>query len=140
MIFSLERRFLILLLIPVTLILLLVGVAGFFYARGYLLDQWVGSIQLRLEKAAYQISLQLDEKLELIDLIGKSESVPNGYLMQAFLVQQLVEREGVRFVDIERIEPGKEKVRDEKSRLDKTPWLESENETGEGPVYHGVVR
>lgn len=127
MIFSLEKRFLVLLLIPVTLILLVVGASGFFYARGYLVNQWVDSIQLKLEKAAYQINLQLDEKLELIDLIGKSDSIPNGYLMQAFLVQQLVEREGVRFVDIETIEPGKKSTKDERF-----PSEGSDNETGEG--------
>ncbi len=107
MIYSLERRFLLLLLLPVTLILLIVGVVGFLYARGYLLDQRVESTQTKLEKAAYQINLQLDEKLELMGLIDKSNDIPNGYVTQAFLIQQLVEKEGVRFVDIEMIEPSK---------------------------------
>ncbi|MBM3299377.1 MAG: hypothetical protein FJY85_05440, partial [Deltaproteobacteria bacterium] len=75
MIFSLERRFLLLLLVPVTLILTAVAVAGFTYARGYLLDQWVVATQLKLEKAAYQIDLVLQEKLELINLIARAESV-----------------------------------------------------------------
>ncbi|MFH1117857.1 MAG: adenylate/guanylate cyclase domain-containing protein [Pseudomonadota bacterium] len=107
MIYSLERRFLVLLLLPVTIILLIVGVTGFFYARSYLLDQRVESAQLKLEKAAYQISLQIDEKLELMSLIGKCDGIPNGNITQAFLIQQLVEKEGVRFVDIETIEPSK---------------------------------
>jgi len=107
MIYSLERRFLLLLLLPVTLILLIVGIAGFIYARGYLLNQRVDSTQMKLEKAAYQINLQLDEKLELMSLIDKSNAVPNGYVTQAFLIQQLLEKEGVRFVDIEMLEPTK---------------------------------
>jgi len=106
MIFSLERRFLLLLLVPVTLILTAVAVAGFTYARGYLLDQWVVATQLKLEKAAYQIDLVLQEKLELINLIARAESVPNGHLTQAFLIQQLVSREGIRFVDVERFLSG----------------------------------
>lgn len=107
MIYSLERRFLLLLLLPVSLILLIVGIAGFIYARGYLLNQRVESTQARLEKAAYQINLQLGEKLELMSLIEKSNDVPNGHLTQAFLIQQLVEKEGVRFVDIEAFDPAK---------------------------------
>ena len=105
MIFSLERRFLILLLLPVTLVLLIVGVGGFLYARGYLVDQWVESTQLKLEKAAYQINLQLDEKLEIMNLIAKADEIPNGNLTQAFLIQRLTDTEGVRFVDIDTVQP-----------------------------------
>ncbi|MDQ7781921.1 MAG: adenylate/guanylate cyclase domain-containing protein [Desulfomonilaceae bacterium] len=107
MIYSLEKRFLVFLLLPVSFILLIVGVGGFFYARGYLLDQRVESTHVKLEKAAYQINLQLEEKLKLMGLIDKTYGVPNGHITQAFLIQQLVEKEGVRFVDIETIEPSK---------------------------------
>jgi len=102
MIFSLQRRFLLLLLLPVALLLLAVGVAGFFYARAFLLDQWVEATQLKLEKAAHQIDMRLHNNLDLIKLIVKAEDIPDGYLTQAFLIQQLAEKEGVRFVDIDR--------------------------------------
>jgi len=100
-IFSLQRRFLILLLLPVTLILIAVGVASFMYARGFLVEQWVIATQLKLDKAAHQIGMALDEKLSLITLIGKASGVPNGYITRTFLIQQLLEKKGVRFVDIE---------------------------------------
>jgi class 3 adenylate cyclase len=45
--------------------------------------------------------MKLDEKLELIKLIAKAEDVPDQAVLQTFLIQQLVEKEGVRFVDIE---------------------------------------
>ncbi len=38
MIFSLQRRFIVLLLVPVILILVVTGVAGFFFARKFLVD------------------------------------------------------------------------------------------------------
>lgn len=101
MIFSLERRFLVLLLLPVTLILIAAGVAGFCYTREYLLTQWIESVRLNLEKAAHQISMKLDEKLEIISLIAKSEHIPNGEVTQAFLIQQLAAQNGVKFVDVE---------------------------------------
>jgi adenylate cyclase len=101
MIFSLQRRFSLLLLLPVALVLLVTGGAGFFYASSYLLDQWRVSTMLKLEKAAHQISMGLNEKLDLINLVGKAQNTPNGIITQAFLIQQLLEKNGVRFVDVD---------------------------------------
>ncbi|MEW6530933.1 MAG: adenylate/guanylate cyclase domain-containing protein [Thermodesulfobacteriota bacterium] len=100
MIFSLERRFLLLLLLPVAIVLTAVGVAGFLYIRDFLFDQWSLSTTLKLEKAALEIDRQLKEKVELIDLIGKAAEIPNGDITRAFLIQQLTAIKGVRFVDL----------------------------------------
>ena len=105
MIFSLEKRFFLLLLLPVALILIAVGVGGFMYARAYLLDQWSDSTRLRLEKAAHEIKMRLDEKLELINLIAKTDGAPDADVTRAYLVQQLLQKNGVRFVDIDYPEP-----------------------------------
>jgi adenylate cyclase len=105
MIFSLQRRFLLLLLLPVALILMVVGVAGFFYAGEYLLKQWKDIARLELEKTAQVISTRLNEKLELINLIAKSENNPDHYITQAYLIQQLAQKPGVLFVDIENEKP-----------------------------------
>ncbi|MBI4962436.1 MAG: HAMP domain-containing protein [Desulfomonile tiedjei] len=105
MIFSLEKRFFLLLLLPVALILIAVGVGGFMYARAYLLDQWAESTRLRLEKAAHEIKMKLDEKLELIQLIAKTNDTPKADVTRAYLVQQLLHKEGVRFVNIDFPEP-----------------------------------
>jgi adenylate cyclase len=105
MIFSLQRRFLLLLLLPVTIILLLVGGAGFFFAGDFFFDQWVGSTQLKLGKAAKEIQTKLEDKLELINLMDKAHVIPRGDITQAFLIQQLIETKGVRFVEIEVSDP-----------------------------------
>ncbi|MDQ1237995.1 MAG: adenylate cyclase [Thermodesulfobacteriota bacterium] len=70
-------------------------------ARSYLAAQWAESVQLKLDKAAHQITMKLDEILQLINLIAKAEEAPNGDLIQAYLIQQLSEKTGVRFVDLE---------------------------------------
>ncbi len=101
MIFSLQRRFLLLLLLPVTLILVVMGLTGWFFARSFLLNQWQDSTRVKLEKVAHQIDMQLHEKLDLINLIAKANDLPTGGVTQAFLVQKLIEQEGVRFVDLE---------------------------------------
>ncbi len=101
MIFSLQRRFIVLLLVPVTLILVVTGIAGFFFARKFLLEQWSDSVRLRLDRSAHQISMKLNEKLRVIDLISKAQDIPSRAVTQAFLIQQLIAQDGVLFVDIE---------------------------------------
>ncbi len=101
MIFSLQRRFLLLLLLPVALVLIIVGLTGWMFARSFLLSQWIENTRVKLEKVGHQVNMQLNEKLDVIGLIAKANDLPNGGVTQAFLIQQLVEKEGVRFVDVE---------------------------------------
>lgn len=101
MIFSLQRRFQLLVLLPVALLVIVAGVAGYIYARTFLFDQWVVSTSLQLEKAALEIRSQLNDKIELINLIAKAEEIPNHDITQAFLIQQLVDKSGVKFVDLD---------------------------------------
>jgi class 3 adenylate cyclase len=101
MIFSLQRRFLLLLLLPVALVLISIGFTGWMYARSFLLSQWIEHTRVKLEKVGHQVNMQLNEKLDLINLIAKANDLPNGGVTQAFLIQQLTEMGGVRFVDVE---------------------------------------
>jgi len=71
------------------------------------MEEWRVSTKLILEKAVHQISMRLDEKLELIRLIEKAEQIPGGDVTAAFLIQQLAQQEGVRLVDVESTAPGK---------------------------------
>lgn len=100
MIFSLQKRFLLLLLLPVFLFFL-AGVASYLYARSFLLNQWAAVARLKLEKTAHQIQMKLDRKRELLDLIVIAETIPDPTMTRAFLLQQLSDQEGVSFVDIQ---------------------------------------
>ena len=104
MIHSLEKRFLVFLLIPVTFVVMVAGVAGFFYARNYLREQWITTVELQLDKASHQISMKLEEKLRIINLLSKAEGIPDQDITQAFLIQQLAQQDGVRFVNLEPLE------------------------------------
>ena len=101
MIFSLKKRFLVFLLLPVVLILLVSGIASFLYARSYLLDEWAVTSKLRLAWTAHQIQMKLDSKRELINFIVKAETAPDSKLVQAFLTQQLSKMPGVHFVELQ---------------------------------------
>ncbi|MGO8823499.1 MAG: adenylate/guanylate cyclase domain-containing protein [Desulfomonilaceae bacterium] len=114
---SLERRFFVFLLVPVAVMVAAFGYWGFVFARGYLLDQWLISIHLQLEKVAHEISMTLNERLELINLIAKAEDTPDRDITQAFLIQELAAKSGVRFVDILKSQQSDE-TRGPKSQLD----------------------
>ncbi|GEM_PF-211071 len=111
MVFSLQRRFSLFVILPVAVILAVTGIGSFLYASYYLVDQWRWTSVLRLEKAAHQIQMRLDEKLRLINLIAGADNIPNGGVTQAYLIQQLRSQEGVRFVDIELSSSGRKSTR-----------------------------
>lgn len=101
MVFSLHKRFQLFIVLPVALLLTAGGVAGFVFAKTYLFDQWVDATSLKLERAVLQIHKQLTDKLELIHLIARAEDIPTRDVSQAFLIQQLARRPGVKFVDLD---------------------------------------
>ncbi|MEJ2716566.1 MAG: adenylate/guanylate cyclase domain-containing protein [Deltaproteobacteria bacterium] len=102
---SLQTRFFLFLLLPVTIVLLGAGYASLMYARATLQSQWTDSVKLRLEKTAHQIQMRVDEKQSLIDLIVQAEEIPNGSVTQAFLIQKLANQPGVRSVDVDPVQP-----------------------------------
>lgn len=115
---TLERRFFLFLLIPIAVIVAAFGFWGFFFARGYLLDQWTATVHLQLERAAHEISMSLNQKLELINLIAKAEENPERDTTQAFLIQELLMQPGVRFVDIVDEKPKEDQSEQTKSEID----------------------
>jgi len=105
MVFSLQKRFFVFLLLPVVLVLLILGVASFLYARSFLLDQWNLTTKLMLEKTAHQIRMRLDEKREMMELIALSEK--SGDPTQSFLIQELRNQRGVMAADLKPVPEGR---------------------------------
>lgn len=106
MVFSLQRRFILFLFLPVTLVLLLTSVAAFFYAQFYLLHEWESAAKIRLEKMGLEIKTKLDQKREIIALLADAQTTPDSNVTQVFLVQHLLHQDGVRFVDIRDTDKG----------------------------------
>ncbi|MDQ7783548.1 MAG: adenylate/guanylate cyclase domain-containing protein [Desulfomonilaceae bacterium] len=101
MVFSLQKRFFLFLLLPVTLLLVVTGVASFMYARSYLLDEWSSGAKMELGNMAREIQARLDQKQEIIHLIVDAEDIPDGDVTRAYLAERLSAQPGVAFVDIE---------------------------------------
>ncbi|MFH1113768.1 MAG: adenylate/guanylate cyclase domain-containing protein [Pseudomonadota bacterium] len=125
MVFSLQKRFLLFLLLPVTLLLVITGTASFMYARSYLLDQWTFAAKTHLENMAREIQARLDQKRELIELIADADTMPDASATRAYLARQLSAQPGVGFVDIESLggnagqSPEKKRLRFITGRLDR---------------------
>lgn len=70
---SLRVRLIFYLLLPVAALLVGLGVAGFFYARGYLLDQLQQTALLNLERAAHSIDMRLEQPGEAVEVLNSLE-------------------------------------------------------------------
>lgn len=100
---NLQTRLLIFLLIPVALINLFTFLWAFVYSRESLIAEWIRGANAKLEYASDRIGCRLGEKTALVRAIQQAETAPYGPVLQAFLVQLLVSKQGVRFVDIRKV-------------------------------------
>ena len=69
---TLQQRLSFFVLLPVAVLLLSMGAAGFFYARTKLLDQWGEAAMLRLQRAAHQVDMRLDMPKIWLDLYQRT--------------------------------------------------------------------
>ena len=93
---SLQQRHSIFLILPVALLMLAIGFAGFFYARNLILSQWQEAAVLKLQRAAHQVDMQLARVKELIGIFHQAPEGPDGSRLQFWAVEQL---EGQTVVD-----------------------------------------
>lgn len=144
MIFSLQRRFLVLLLLPVVLVLSVLGLASFLYARSFLLDQWNLTTKLSLEKTAHQIQMRLDEKRGMVKLIALAEET--GDPTQSFLIQELKNQRGVLTANLKTVSADQISIEGREStaataqvNITSNSHSESTAESGGGPEeLHGL--
>jgi sigma-B regulation protein RsbU (phosphoserine phosphatase) len=92
---SLQQRFTILLIIPVTLLLIGMGVAGFFYARDMLLDQWRDAAILRLQRAAHEIDMHLSRIKDGIRLFHGTSGAHYAESYHEWALEHLSRQEGI---------------------------------------------
>ena len=99
---TLQTRFIVLLLLPVTLILIAAGVFGFIYIRNAMLDQWNEAAILKLERAAHTIDMRLAKPFELMALFAETADLPDSAGFQRQLLQRLEAIQGVVHVRLRR--------------------------------------
>jgi len=92
---TLQTRFIVLLLLPVTLILIAAGVFGFIYIRKAMLNQWNETAILKLERAAHTIDMRLARPFELMTLFTETAGLPDNEEFQRQILQRLEAFQGV---------------------------------------------
>jgi adenylate cyclase len=97
---TLERRLIILLVIPVTVFLLVIGALGYRFIQGILLREWQEVAILRLGRAAHQIDLRLEAQIRWMEGFAHAGQDPHGHEIQDWLLQEMKSQPGVTEVKL----------------------------------------
>jgi len=96
---TLQRRLIILLLLPVFLIIFSGGVLSFLYTRDVILKQWNESAVLKLQRAAHYLEMRLERPVEMMELLFQSSKETHGATSPDLIISRIKQLEGV--VDVE---------------------------------------
>jgi hypothetical protein len=97
---TLERRLIVLLVVPLTLFLLGFGFYGYHFIHGLLFKEWREVAILRLERAAHQIDMKLGEHKEWMAAFARAGQDTYGMAIQRLLLQQIKSQPGVTQVKV----------------------------------------
>ena len=97
---SLQGRLVIFLILPVATLLVLMGITGFIYARNLLLSQWQEASILKLQRAAHQVDMRLEQVREWIRIFNQTSDADDTEEIQELTIEQLKKQEGVDHVQL----------------------------------------
>jgi len=92
---SLQQRLTIYLIIPVALLLVFMGIAGFIYARNLMLAQWREASVLKLQRAAHQVDMRLARVKDWIRIFHRTSGSYETDQLHDLAIEQLEQQEGV---------------------------------------------
>lgn len=107
---SLQQRMVLFLLLPVALLLVGMGLAGFFYSRNALLAQWREVAVLRLGHPAQEVDITLSRIKRMLALFGESNRLSNPIPTQSFILQSIRSLPGVVSVELKSETPAPERA------------------------------
>ncbi len=99
---TLETRFVLFLFLPVTLLLVAMGIAGFIFARNTMLAQWEETAVLRLKRAAHFVDMRLSRPKELLRLYLETGPGHMNESVRQAILDQLRRTAGVLRVELTR--------------------------------------
>jgi adenylate cyclase len=97
---TLERRLIVLLVIPVTLFLLVMGAFGYRFIQGILFKEWQEIAILRLKRAAHLTDMRLESQIRWMASFARAGQDPHGPEIQGWLLQQMKSQPGVTQVKL----------------------------------------
>jgi sigma-B regulation protein RsbU (phosphoserine phosphatase) len=101
---TLQQRFVVYMLLPVALLLAIMGVFGFMYARSTLIVQWEEAAILKLQRAAHHVDMRMARPKEWIRLyVTLAEGHHNGERIKRQIFNELEKIEGVLSVKVDKL-------------------------------------
>jgi adenylate cyclase len=97
---TLERRLMVLLVIPVTVFLLVIGGFGYRFIQGILFKEWQEVATLRLERAAHLMDMRLESQIRWMESFARAGQDPHGPEIQGWLLHQMKSQPGVSQVKL----------------------------------------
>jgi sigma-B regulation protein RsbU (phosphoserine phosphatase) len=91
----LQKRLTIYLILPVAILLILMGIVGFVYARNLILAQWREAAILKLQRAAHQVDMRLGNVKEWIRIFHETPEAQDPQALYELAVKKLKEQVGV---------------------------------------------
>jgi sigma-B regulation protein RsbU (phosphoserine phosphatase) len=134
---GLQQRLAIFMFLPVTLLLIGMGVAGFIYARNSLLAQWGEAANLKLQRAAHEVDMRLSRAKEWLKMFHTTGDNPYVPYYHDLILEQLHGLEGVVRVNV-KWAAGYRPLEIEKRGL--IPYMESTVVEITAPRYDSLVK
>jgi len=97
---SLQNKLIAFVILPVVIVLSSIGIAGFFYIRDGLSSRWQEIAVLQMKRAAQRLETRLNDAVHLIESFAQAGPEPAGEEIQAWLLKQLQNQEGVSLVRV----------------------------------------
>jgi len=97
---SLQQRLSLFMILPVALLLIGMGMAGFIYGRAALLSQWQESAILKLQRGAHLVDMHLSRIRNWIHSLDAAAASSRPEVIFQWVVDQLKAQEGVVRVDL----------------------------------------
>ncbi len=97
---SLQQRLLLFMILPVAMLLIGMGMAGFIYGRDALLSQWQEAAVLKLERGAHLVDMHLSRIRNWIHSLNSAAESSRPETIFQWVVDQLKAQEGVVRVDL----------------------------------------
>ena len=97
---TLERRLIVLLVIPVTVFLLVVGGLGYRFIQGILFREWQEVAILRLARAAHLMDMRLESQIRWMESFARAGQDLHGREIQGWLLQEMKSQPGVTQVKL----------------------------------------
>jgi len=103
---TLQQRFALFLLLPVAILLFGIGLAGFLYARGALLEEFREATILKLQRMAHEVDMRLGEPKRWLEMFGETPGEPQVGQVRGWLLERMRELQGVVRVEVVLPPPG----------------------------------